>query len=62
MLFTILGQFIYLEAGEFILNGQMLINRGNIVVGGGYCVLWTEYTDSTLVYPCKSLRASYFMD
>ena len=62
MLLTILSQFIYLESGEFVLYGEMLVNRGDVVVGSGHCMLRSEYADPPLVDPGKSLGTGYFMN
>ena len=62
MFLTILSQFIDLKKGEFILNGQMLVNGGDIVIRSGHYILWTEYADPTLVDPRKRLRTCHFMD
>jgi hypothetical protein len=60
--FTIFGQFVYLEPGKFILDGEMLINGWDIVIGSSNRVLRTEKADSPAFDPGKGLRTGYFMD
>ena len=62
MLLTVFGEFIDLETGQFIFYAQVLVYRGDIVVGGGHGVLRPEDRDPALIQSGKGLWTGYFMD
>ena len=59
--FAVFYQLLYLAAGEFVFDGQVLVDGGNVVVGGGYYLLGAEYFHAPFLYPFKRLGAGHLV-
>ena len=54
---TIRFQRLHLKAAELLLDGQVLIEGGYIVIGGGDGLCGTRHFDPSLIQTIKSLGA-----
>jgi hypothetical protein len=62
MIFAILDQLLHLDAGKFLLDGQVLIDGGHIMVGGGDDLVRPENFDTASLQAFESLGAGDLMD
>jgi hypothetical protein len=61
MFFAIFGQHVNLVSREIFLDGQVLVNGRNVVVGCGNRVLGPENFQSTTLQSEESHRTGHFM-
>jgi hypothetical protein len=62
MFFAVLYQLLYLDAGQFFLDRQMLVERGYVMVRGGYDLFRPEHFQSTFFEAFEGLRAGDLVD
>ena len=62
MVFAVLDQLLYLDAGQLLFDRQMLIDGGDIVVGGGNDLYRTEDFDTTPLQSFEGLRTRDLMN
>jgi hypothetical protein len=54
MFFTVVDELLYLDPGEFFLDGQVLVDGGDVVVGGGDDLFGAEDFYSSFSSPLKA--------
>ena len=62
MILAVFDQCLDLDPGEFLFDGEVLVESRDVVIGGGDDLFWAENFDAAFFETFKSLRAGDLVD